>query len=92
MISRAVIEWEPLAPFGARAVEVNPAAKAKGKRVSRVLGFVWPRKRKGLVIFWCATDAAGKDMGQFRTEQAAKNRVSLGKVVSGLPVLVRVKG
>lgn len=87
MSPRYEIEWKACHPLGEKAVLVNTFATSKANRYPGVLGFVWPKLRH-----WCAQDAAGKFLGRFRTQEQARNRVTLGKVLNGAPVLVRSKG
>lgn len=87
MSERVVIQWQACHPFGEKAVVVNTFATRKENRYQKTLGFVWPKLRH-----WCAQDAAGKFLGRFRTQDQARNRVTIGQVLNGAPVLVRSKG
>jgi hypothetical protein len=87
MSARLVIEWEPCAPFGERAVIVNTHAPRKGNRVQSVLGYVWPKGR-----FFFASKQDGKTLGPFLRKDQAQRRIIQGQVLHGEPVLVRSKG
>lgn len=87
MIRQYVIEWQACKPMGERAVEVNTFSETERHRLTRVLGFVWPKRR-----VWCATNGVGAFLGSFRTKEQARRRVVQGQVLNGQPVLVRSKG
>ncbi|HEX9082939.1 MAG TPA: hypothetical protein VF768_11715 [Holophagaceae bacterium] len=87
MNARVVIEWQACKPLGERADLVEPRGRALGGAMRRLLGHVWPKRR-----VWCASDAAGRFLGSYKTREAARRRVVAGQVLNGQPVLVRSKG
>lgn len=82
MSGRVVVQWEACHPLGEQAIQTQDG---KGFTRRKVLGFVWPAKRR-----WFAQDGAGHRLGSFRTQ--ARGRVVQGQVLTGAPMLVRSKG
>lgn len=86
MSARVVIEWQACKPIGERAVLIE-REPFRTKPTTSTLGHVWPKRRA-----WCASDAFGRFLGAFRTQEQARRRVVQGQVLNGQPVLVRSKG
>ncbi|HJV40011.1 MAG TPA: hypothetical protein VJ549_00605 [Geothrix sp.] len=81
MSERIVIAWVPCRPLGEQAIAMDRWS------YKTTLGHVWPVRRA-----WCASDAAGRFLGRFRTQEQARRRVVQGQVLDGKAVLMRSKG
>jgi len=85
MSARVVIEWQPCQPIGERAILIHARHGRPGPASREVLGHVWPKLRN-----WCASDAHGRFLGRFRTQEQARRRVVQGQVLNGESVLMRL--